>query len=191
MRGTCIAERVGRVQTRDGSDRFPFQDSFTHHAYACETFRALRVARGHSFQRFSVTKDMVALTPMFRRGGGGFVGCSKPRRLQSARIAVRTAGQESLAKLPGSAGEQGRTRWKCETCAHTSHSASSSFMSAIAVDCWRIPLGIVESGRTSCVARRGRAPARCSTFIIIFYEASNKLAVGEKGWRLGGYAPAK
>ena len=55
-------------------------------------------------------------------------------------------------------------------------------MSAIAVDCWRIPLGIVESGRTSCVARRGRAPARCSTFIIIFYEASNKLAVGEKGW---------
>ena len=71
MRGTCIAERVGRVQTRDGSDRFPFQDSFTHHAYACETFRALRVARGHSFQRFSVTKDMVALTPMFRRGGGG------------------------------------------------------------------------------------------------------------------------
>jgi hypothetical protein len=71
VRGTCIAERVGRVQTRDGSDRFPFQDSFTHHAYACETFRALRVARGHSFQRFSVTKDMVALTPMFRRGGGG------------------------------------------------------------------------------------------------------------------------
>ena len=46
--------------TRDVSNWFPFQDSITHHA--CETFRALRVARGHSFRRFSVTKDMVALT---------------------------------------------------------------------------------------------------------------------------------
>jgi hypothetical protein len=42
------------------SSWFPFQDSITHHA--CETFRALRVARGHSFRLLSVTKDMVALT---------------------------------------------------------------------------------------------------------------------------------